>query len=173
MEEHWKRSRIKGYLVSTLGTIQHEEIFGPIPQQFTHDGYVTIRLRLGITAYMDRPVHRVVCAAFHKNPLRKEQVNHKNGIKHDNRPDNLEWCTPSENLLHAVKTGLSRWGERNHNTKLTVDTAILIKALCMLDLNKKTIAQLFNVGLSTVININKNRTWRRWIREKLSKNLAA
>ena len=51
-------------------------------------------------------VHRLVAAAFHGEPHEGQRVNHKNGNKMDNRPDNLEWCTPGENLRHAWATGL-------------------------------------------------------------------
>lgn len=71
-----------------------------------HKGYRTVHLSRGGTGKRVS-VHRMVAATFIPNESRKEQVNHKNGIKTDNRVENLEWVTNLENMRHAVAHGLT------------------------------------------------------------------
>jgi NUMOD4 motif/HNH endonuclease len=52
--------------------------------------------------------HRLVAAAFIPNQNNYPYINHINGTPRDNRVENLEWCTPSQNIKHAYKNGLMR-----------------------------------------------------------------
>lgn len=70
-------------------------------------------------------VHRLVAQSFLPNPENKPQINHKNGVKTDNRVENLEWCTAKENSRHSIDTGLkitSNYGKRNGMARIVLDT---------------------------------------------------
>lgn len=83
-------------------------------------GYCRVQLHKMNKSKM-RLVHRLVAITFIPNPHKKSEVNHINGIKNDNRVENLEWCTPKENMFHAQKMNLIKnilKGEKTASNKL-------------------------------------------------------
>jgi hypothetical protein len=83
-------------------------------------GYLKTVLLADTGKYVNVTVHRVVISNFKEKVEGKDYINHIDGVKSNNHIDNLEWCTISENMLHAYANGLmiKKVGSSNGNSKL-------------------------------------------------------
>ena len=128
----------------------------------TKEGYLSVQLKNKGKHFS---IHRLVALNFICNLNNKPQVNHINGIKHDNRVVNLEWCTRSENQIHAYKNKLQipslhkrAYGQNQGCAKLKEKDVIFI-----LQNYKKgmgiELSKLFNVSQTTILNIVNKKIW--------------
>ena len=144
----WKSIYINGkkskYSVSDTGLIRNNKTGKYLISWCNKMGYAYVGLCVNGYEKSYR-VHRLVAKAFIRNPKKKLEVNHINGVKLDNNVENLEWVTTQENILHSYKQGLhSITGRR---TKLTEEEKIKIANL--LRENKKSISCIATeVGVS-------------------------
>lgn len=90
--------------------------------------------------------HRLVALAFIDNIDLKPQVNHKDGDKLNNQVSNLEWCTQSENVIHAYKTGLTipKGNRKGINGYLHPQSKVVLQ----IDLNGVIIDEYGSIGVT-------------------------
>lgn len=169
-EEIWKDvvgwERV--YSISSLGRVKSLRIthnyLHPRILKGTIDvlGYPRVCLcRGGVHKYVR--IHQLVAECFVPNPESKPEVNHKSGIKTNNKPANLEWVTLRENNIHALETGLSTMGAKgsaHHSAKLTEDDVREIKACLAMGHRGVDIAVRFNVLPTTISSIKLGLTWK-------------
>lgn len=95
------------YQVSSVGRVKgwkrfsvRSQILSPLT---AGNRYPKVRLYKGQGGkWKSAVIHRLVAESFIPNPYGKPHINHKNGIRDDNRVENLEWVTASENCIHRV-----------------------------------------------------------------------
>ena len=120
MKEEWKVIKdYPNYMVSNLGIVKslnyrHTGIEKILKPNIDNRGYLIVKLYKN-RKFKSFMVHRLVAQAFIPNPNNYPQVNHKNEIKDDNRPENLEWCDNYYNTHYGTRN--KRIGEKHINGK--------------------------------------------------------
>ena len=134
---------------------------GRVLKTWNFNGYLCANLCLN-GANNKVKVHRIVAEAFIENPENKKEVNHINGIRTDNRVENLEWCSHKENIQHAFRTGLRKTGTNATNSKLSAKDIKFILENIQLRSHKfgaRAMGRKFNVSYSTILQILNCRTY--------------
>ena len=156
------------YTINKDGTVVNTKNERVIKGSLTNVGYVRI------TFFGERiSLHRLIATKYLPVIDGKKYINHKNGDKLDNRVENLEWCTMSENVKHAFDTGLKNAsinpskGEDNNNSKLTDE--LVVDILKNSNLTYSEIANKYGVSKSTIKHIFRGRTWKHIPREIVDK----
>lgn len=95
------------YKISNTGLLYSKKFKRILKTSKDGNGYLSFH---SITNYGEHilRIHRLVATHFLEYIEGKNYVNHKDGNKINNNVDNLEWCTPSENTKHSLKTKLSK-----------------------------------------------------------------
>lgn len=124
-----------------------------IKAQQQNSGYLFVCLYAGSKGKQSL-VHRLVAEAFIPNPGEKSEVNHKNGDKHDNRAENLEWVTCSENKRHAIEV----LGKRPWRSKLTDEEVEAIRGDTR---PQSAIASEYGISQTVVCAVQTGKTHKR------------
>lgn len=169
--EHWKPlARWEGiYEISDLGRIKRIDNnncakAGHIMRPSNVNGYAAVRLR-----YKGRTerslVHLHVLESFIGSRPTGMQINHKNGVRNDNRLENLEYCTPQQNIQHAYnvlnRTRKGAKGEANAKSKLTDEQVTTIRRLYSGGgRSQQSIADEFGVTQTMISKIVLKQFWK-------------
>jgi len=151
VSEIWKEINIEnedtsGYFVSSLGRFKNKK--GVIMKDYKphHSGY--IYLRVNIKKYA---LHRLIALSFIENLENKPFVNHIDGNKLNNKVENLEWLTCSENNLHAHKLGLNK-GHKRKIIQYNLEMTEIEKFNTIKEANKK-----LSISLSCIKDVLKGK----------------
>ena len=106
-------------------------------------------------------VHRMVAVTFIDNPENLPWVNHKDGNKKNNHVENLEWCTPTYNIMHALGAGFIPIlrGSQRATAKLNEEKVHVIKKMMLLGFTNEKLAELFEVSTAPISYIRSNLAW--------------
>lgn len=146
------------YEVSSFGRVRHAKRGIRKPDYVK--GYVRYSLHIGDGRYFRDMGHAFVAKAFIGPRPENMQINHINGIKDDNRLENLEYVTPKENAYHAIHVlGKLRSKSNNSNSRVSAEGREVIHTLRFQQWSLPKLAKAFNVSESTIQAILKEKLY--------------
>lgn len=114
----------------------------------------------GTREHKNHLIHRLVAKSFLLNPHSLPQVNHINGIRDDNRVENLEWVSNSGNMQNAIKRGtFDRKGEKHPISKLNKEQVITMREEYKNGISQGDLAYKYGVTKSLVYQIVNRKIW--------------
>lgn len=133
-----------------------------LTQEITRGGYCRVSLSVNGKIYR-KSVHRLVATSFiSPQPLKEKQVNHIDSCKKNNRVENLEWVTPSQNKKHSYQSNTSdKKGENHHHTKLTNVEVLKIRRLYDIgEYTQKELGVMFGQSRRNIGKIVNKTNWK-------------
>lgn len=166
----WRRShRFPDYEVSDTGLVRRSTsgrstYRGRVLRAYLDSsGYRAVHIRDAAGSMQSVRIHVLVAEAFLANKRLDQEVNHIDGHKYNNRAENLEWATRSENLRHAYRTGLKEprdmRGEQNTRARLSQCQASEIRSLAKEGADVWDLSLLYDVSVITIRQVANGRRW--------------
>lgn len=167
MSEVWRPVPIAAYAgryeVSSRGRVRSLLTGKVLRPGRNSSGYMCVALLSGESPKCPRSflVHRLVCLAFlGKPPFQKAQVNHKDLNKRNNALANLEWCSQSQNIRHAIDNGVNFARSNIAKRKLTEAEVAEIRATDFRYGVQRQLAKRFGVHETVISQIKLGKTYR-------------
>lgn len=164
MAETW-RACVPNYEVSSAGHVRRSS-----PGRKTYAGRI-LRPQLLANGYLSvRPtvegknaqfyVHDIVAEAFLGPKPPGLHVNHKDGVKTNNAPENLEYVSRNENMAHAANSGLMVRGESHPASKLTEQSVAALRIDRDAGMSFSKLASKYGISIATAFNVAHGNYWR-------------
>jgi len=148
--ETWRQIPGSNFEASTFGRVRTFRILSTGLNKW---GYLRTRFRIK-TKHVHKLVHQVVALAYLGECPSGKEVNHIDGNKKNNRPENLEYVTRLENAKNALARGAYRRGETHPFYKVTpVQKTAIIKSYSTGHLTMQQIAFMYDVSKATVSRV--------------------
>lgn len=155
-----KRYKDSQYFVCSDGRIWSESYGGMFCKSTDNGiGYMQHSYKVKGEKNKKLYIHRMVAECFVPNINGLKDVNHKNGIKSDNRAENLEWVTKRDNCVHAVENKLMKSGSDCSYSKLSREQVLEIRE--NLKIKVAALAAKFNVSDSTIYGVRNNKIYKK------------